>query len=733
RPRARHATDLRIWHETGSKARAWSEARLPAVRDQLVTDAADTREGGRPSHRDLLAWMLGVTPAHHGYDRHTLEGHAPDRIRLVLVLRRDPSAWEPDDDEGDQDILGERKGTPEERLTGPRRALPGEHGYRFFPSFYRNVFDTMGRIPVLRSARRAAGLPADPVFDVYRTVLDNVRPVERHTFAFPGDRAPIDIDRRPNRSLRDALAAWRVFQRGLGFSLRDIALYQARLLRFLTSGESRRREAEQVTWDAWVEADRFEPGFREAISQWSLALGGLRGDEADARTFGTTALQFVLDQLERRPVVDGTLNGPTSQAWFEPWRRRLAQAGQAPVRFHADQVERLELVGGEIRVVCRNGLGYEDGDGFAPFLPVGAQVVIATQPHEAWRLIRGLALRSDDVSRREGVRRFHTMLDDEGTFTPAQLIKARPDCALRHFTGVQFFLPAHTHVASGHIYLPESAWGLTAVGQSQFRASRESDYHGVLSVDVGVTWAAGDDGRSFWGSPRAEIARHIWDELRDAVRGGPAELPRELPTWAIDGGLSWGEPSPEEAPWLFDASRLDTAWLLDPDPDRSPLLDEPPRYDNNPYFMSLAGRFDRRPGRVDRDDPTAGYEPVTHNLWVAGAYAQTFTRVVTMEAACESGRHAVNGILRQARAQGRYMGELCPVFDPEGLEPSDLAYWKELDERLHAAGLPHLLEILRVEAWLAELLPASPTPRQEATLTERLDRITAVFEPGGDG
>lgn len=26
--------------------------------------------------------------------------------------------------------------------------LPGEHGFRFFPSFYRHVFDTMSRIPV---------------------------------------------------------------------------------------------------------------------------------------------------------------------------------------------------------------------------------------------------------------------------------------------------------------------------------------------------------------------------------------------------------------------------------------------------------------------------------------------------------------------------------------------------------------------------------------------------------
>src|SRR3954465_4369020 len=29
----------------------------------------------------------------------------------------------------------------------PRRPLPGEHGFRFFPGFYRHVTDTMRRIP----------------------------------------------------------------------------------------------------------------------------------------------------------------------------------------------------------------------------------------------------------------------------------------------------------------------------------------------------------------------------------------------------------------------------------------------------------------------------------------------------------------------------------------------------------------------------------------------------------
>src|ERR1043165_4182881 len=36
--------------------------------------------------------------------------------------------------------------------TGGRANLPGEHGFRFFPGFYKNVPDTMRRIPVAGNA-----------------------------------------------------------------------------------------------------------------------------------------------------------------------------------------------------------------------------------------------------------------------------------------------------------------------------------------------------------------------------------------------------------------------------------------------------------------------------------------------------------------------------------------------------------------------------------------------------
>src|SRR5918911_1568816 len=38
-----------------------------------------------------------------------------------------------------------------------RADLPGEHGFRFFPGFYRHLPDTMARIPAAGSARGVLG------------------------------------------------------------------------------------------------------------------------------------------------------------------------------------------------------------------------------------------------------------------------------------------------------------------------------------------------------------------------------------------------------------------------------------------------------------------------------------------------------------------------------------------------------------------------------------------------
>src|SRR3954468_263088 len=57
--------------------------------------------------------------------------------------------------------------------TGGRADLPGEHGFRFFPGFYRPLPDTMSRIPV------GIGVPPSPP----STVRDRLVGATRILFA----------------------------------------------------------------------------------------------------------------------------------------------------------------------------------------------------------------------------------------------------------------------------------------------------------------------------------------------------------------------------------------------------------------------------------------------------------------------------------------------------------------------------------------------------------------------
>jgi uncharacterized protein with NAD-binding domain and iron-sulfur cluster len=74
---------------------------------------------------------------------------------------------------------------PDSGIDG-RKPLPGEHGFRFFPGFYRHVVDTMARIP-----------------HGQRTVVDHLVPTKGLVLAQDGGRDEIvPITERPTSSAK---------------------------------------------------------------------------------------------------------------------------------------------------------------------------------------------------------------------------------------------------------------------------------------------------------------------------------------------------------------------------------------------------------------------------------------------------------------------------------------------------------------------------------------------------
>jgi len=251
----------------------------------------------------------------------------------------------------------ERLGNPRRRV-GRRRAnrvelrivehhIPGEHGYRFFPGFYRHLFDTMRRTPILDERGRETG----------RTAFDQLEAVDVVDVALEDERRPHRVPVRAARSLEELRELMRMHldPERLGVKERDLLLFTLRMLQFLTSSTERRRgEYEQQSWwDYLIGTDEggnaryhYTPAMDELLRTTPEALVAMRADETDARTQGAVYAQLLTDVLRDGSEANRTLNGPTSEAWLGHWKRYLQRQG---VRFFVGELTKLEWFGDELR------------------------------------------------------------------------------------------------------------------------------------------------------------------------------------------------------------------------------------------------------------------------------------------------------------------------------------------------------------------------------------------------
>ncbi len=211
--------------------------------------------------------------------------------------------------------------------------LPGEHGYRFFPSFYTHVFDTMRRTPLYDAYTEAA----EP-----RTVYDNLNPTTRMGLGLEDHRDPMVFNRKRPGSVTEAKELLDEILDRLDFTQEDMIRYQLKLLKWLTSCTDRRADWGRGTWWDYIfqgEESTWSEGFRKQLAASSQALVSMTYTEIDAHTYGNISTQLMLDQLGNGERTDMTLNGPTSTVWLDPWKSYLKKLG---VRFFLGELVALE-------------------------------------------------------------------------------------------------------------------------------------------------------------------------------------------------------------------------------------------------------------------------------------------------------------------------------------------------------------------------------------------------------
>lgn len=397
--------------------------------------------------------------------------------------------------------------------TNGRRDLPGEHGFRFYPRFYRHVIDTMSRIK----------LPSgETVEEQLRTTPEAaVATIKRGTvgrFRRDGVRRSSDIIESLNTLFRD-----------MGFDGPDLALFGLQILRFLSSSDERRLGAyEGISWWTFLGGDGYSARCQQQLTDIPRMLVAMDSTRGNACTNGVISMQLLLDLALHTESTDRTMGGPTTQMWIEPWTDLLQSLG---VTLHGgDTCAALEVENGRI-ARARFASGATAGE-------PGDQFVLAVPIEAAQRLM------TDELS----------ALDPQC----ARIRAVNIDAIVSWMVGMQFFLYEDVPVAKGHILFPDAPWAITAISQPQFwrdtigpfnRSFGPGDVCGLLSVDI-----------SEWNKPgtfvrkkamectQEEIKEEVWQHLKAGLNGPSKDqqilTDRLLHSWHIDDDLDYSAGTP---------------------------------------------------------------------------------------------------------------------------------------------------------------------------------------------
>lgn len=381
--------------------------------------------------------------------------------------------------------------------------LPGEHGFRFFPGFYKHVIDTMRRIPSFDGRK-----VADHLVPTTRVAITQYgKPTFLIPAAFP--RTPGDA----GTVLRDILLA---FGPITDLTPEDLAFFGARIWQILTSCQERRLgEYEGTSWWDFVGAEQRSVSYQKFLAAGiTRSLVAAKARKASTRTIGDVFVQLMLTIVNPTAgSTDRVFDGPTNLVWIDPWRTYLESLG---VRYVSDaEVEGLVCEKGRIAGVAVRRQGRRSvvqGDHYIAALPL----------ERIAPMVNGPLLAADP--------------------TLANLRALAPN--VEWMNGVQFYLRRDVPTAHGHAIHIDTEWALTSISQLQFWRSiapeqfGDSDVRGVLSVDASDWTALGMNGRPAMQCSREEVVREVWHQLKRSINIDQELLRDEdLHSWFLDSDI----------------------------------------------------------------------------------------------------------------------------------------------------------------------------------------------------
>ncbi len=346
--------------------------------------------------------------------------------------------------------------------------LPGEHGFRFLPGFYRHLRDTMTRIPYDGNRRG---------------VRDNLVETTELMKAKTGGEnvtASAELPGSPTE-LKNTLE--RMFWRDeVPDREHDFFLNRFHLL--VTSCERRwNTEHENTSWWEFTRAEEMSEAYRKHLVRGATKLlVAMDPEKSSTRTIGKMTEQTFYDIVDPDRNVE-ILDAPTNEAWIDPWTSYLEDQD---VCLHPDEpVQRLEFDGEKITSVETTDATVE-ADQYVLATPIEAALDLVTPEMQ------------DAAPELRQMTNLHT----------------------DWMSGIQFYLNRELDLSHGHGIYFDSPWALTSIHQNQFWSRKVSSYgdgevEDILSICISDWSTPGvETGKPADECTESEIRREVWSQLQ---------------------------------------------------------------------------------------------------------------------------------------------------------------------------------------------------------------------------
>lgn len=487
--------------------------------------------------------------------------------------------------------------------------LPGEHGFRFFPGFYKHVIDTMKRIPFKTDKGKKS------------TVFNNLTPTSRIMIARYGKEPIVTLASFPKSKSDFEVILKDMHGTDTGLTKEEEIFFAEKIWQLITScTERRNNDYERLGWWQYLEADRFSNPDGSLSPYQSLLVQGLtrtlvaaQAKSASTKTGGNTFLQLIFGMMDPTEDVDRVLNGPTNERWLYAWHDYLNESG---VQYHKGwEVKEIKCDDNKQvkSATVRNFKGEEK-------IITADYFILAIPIEQAAKLITQEIIAADNT------------------------LKYINDLApsVSWMNGIQYYLTEDVVISEGHIIYSDSEWAITSISQVQFwknydiTSKGNGNIKGVLSVDISDWFSPGRYTTTKCADEctRDEVANEVWEQIKNSLNVNGNVILRD--DMRVDYYLD------RDIHVNLSVKSTDANFLSN----REPLL------------VNSVNTWNLRP------DASCDIK----NLFFASDYVRTFTDLATMEGANEAARRAVNCLLDVDKSSASKC-KIWPLQEPRMYSP----------------------------------------------------------------